>query len=129
MRSLNVPRRPVVILLCIAVAALHLFTGPAYSGPARSFVTGYLVDLLLPFSSVLLLGVDPRVDRLLRSPVIRAFLVFLLGAFVELAQSFGVPLFGRTFDPLDLVMYAIGVTAAVGFEYLFFAPHAHCTGA
>lgn len=129
MRSLNVPRKPVVIFLCIAVAALHLFTGPSYSGPARPFVTGYLIDLMLPFSSVLLLGVDPGVDRLLRSPVIRAFLVFLLGASVELAQFLGVPLFGRTFDPLDLVMYAVGVVAAVAFEHLVFSPRDRRTGA
>lgn len=122
MRSLDLPRKPVVVLLCIAVAALHLLTGPTYSGPARSFVTGYLIDLLLPFSSVMLLGVDPRIDHLLRSPVIRAFLVFLLGAIVELAQFLGIPLFGRTFDPLDIVMYAMGVTAAVGFEHLAFSP-------
>jgi hypothetical protein len=129
MRSLNIQRKPVVVVLCIAVAALHLFTGPTYSGPARLFVMGYLIDLSLPFSLVLLLGVDPGVDRLLLSPVIRAFLVFLLGATVELAQFLGVPLFGRTFDPLDLAMYAVGVVAAVAFEHWVFSPHALRTGA
>lgn len=123
MKSFNIPRKPIVTLICIVVAALHFFTGPTYSGPARFFVTGYLIDLLLPFSSVLLLGVDPRVKDLLRSPVHRAFLVLLLGAFVELAQFLGFHLFGRTFDPLDLAMYAVGVAAAVGFERIVFLQH------
>lgn len=64
-----------------------------------------------------------------RKPVvIRASLVFLLAAFVELAQFFAVPLFGSTFDPLDLVMYAMGVTTAVGFEHLVFSPHPNHPG-
>lgn len=129
MSSLDSRRKHIVVLLCVAVAALHRLTGPTYDGPARSFVTGYLVDLVLPFSVVLLLGVDPRVDRFLRSPVTRAFIVFSFGVFVELAQYSGLHLFGSTFDPLDLVMYAMGVTAAVGFEHLVFSPHAHRTGA
>ena len=57
MASLNLPRKPVVVAICIAVAALHLVTGPHYAGPFRAFVTGYLIDLVLPFSLVLLLGV------------------------------------------------------------------------
>jgi len=38
--------------------------------------------------------------------------VFAVGAVVEIAQFFGVPIFGRTFDPLDFVMYGLGVILA-----------------
>ncbi|MCU0650427.1 MAG: hypothetical protein MUF00_20745 [Gemmatimonadaceae bacterium] len=58
MASLNLPRKPVVVAICLAVAAL---------------------------------------------------------------QYLGVPLFGRTFDPLDLVMYATGAIAALAFERVAFA--------
>lgn len=122
MAPLNLPRKPVIVAICVSVAALHLVTGPRYSGPLRPFVTGYLIDLLLPFSLVLLLGVGLARVPILRSSVSRACLVFCIGAIVELSQYFDVPLFGHTFDPFDLLAYAIGATAAVGFEKLAFSP-------
>jgi pimeloyl-ACP methyl ester carboxylesterase len=66
MPSLNPPRKPVAVAICLAVGALHLFAGPHYRGPLRAFVAGYLIDLVLPFSLVLLLGVG-----LDRSPSLR----------------------------------------------------------
>jgi hypothetical protein len=121
MASLNLPRKPVVVAICLAVAALHLFTGPDYRGPLRPFVTGYLIDLVLPFSLVLLLGVGLDRSPTLRPPAVRAMAVVLFGAAVEVLQYLGVPLFGRTFDPLDLVMYATGAIAALAFERVAFA--------
>jgi hypothetical protein len=123
MRSLRLPRKPVVVAICLAVGALHLFTGPHYRGPLRAFVTGYLIDLALPFSLVLLLGVGLERSPALRPPAMRATAVFLFGAAVEPLQSLGVPFFGRTFDPLDLLMYATGAIAALAFERLAFVPH------
>jgi len=122
MASLNLPRKPVIVAICVSVAALHLVTGPRYNGPLRPFVTGYLIDLLLPFSLVLLLWLGLARVPVLRSSVSRACLVFCIGAVVELSQYLDVPVFGRTFDPLDLLMYAIGATAAVGFEKIAFPP-------
>ena len=122
MTSLAVPRKPVVVVICVTVAALHLVTGPHYAGPLRTFVTGYLIDLALPFSLVLLLGVGLASVPVLRRPLTRAGIVFCIGAVVEGSQYFGIPLFGRTFDPIDLLMYAAGATAALGFERLAFTP-------
>lgn len=118
MRAL--PRKPVVVAICLTVAALHLVTGPEYAGPFRPFVTGYLMDLALPFAMVLLLGVGLEASPALRRPAVRATMMLLFGAGVELLQHFGVPLFGRTGDPLDVAMYAIGAFAAIGFERLAF---------
>ena len=123
MPSLNLPRKPVVVAICLAVGALHLITGPHYRGPLRAFVTGYLIDLVLPFSLVLLLGVGLDRSPTLRLPAVRAMAVFLLGGAVELLQYLGLPLFGRTFDPLDLLMYATGAIAALAFERLAFPPN------
>ena len=122
MVSLNLPRKPVVVAICVAVAALHLVTGPHYSGPFRAFVTGYLIDLALPFSLVLLLGVGLVSVPVLCQPLARAGIVFCIGAVVEGSQYLGIPLFGRTFDPVDLLMYAAGAAAALGFERLAFSP-------
>jgi hypothetical protein len=108
--------------ICLAAAAMHLVTGPDYRGPWRAFVTGYLIDLVLPFSLVLLLGVGVEHSPTLRRPVLRASAVFLFGVAVEFLQYRGFAVFGRTFDPLDLAMYATGAIVALGFERVAFAP-------
>jgi len=94
--------------------ALHLVTGPAYSGPWPSFVRGYLIDIVLPFAMFLVLGT-------IRWPVVgsqwfRAAALFAFGATVELLQFLGHPVLGRTADMLDLVAYAAGILAGVVFE-------------
>jgi hypothetical protein len=129
MVSLNLPRKPVVVAICLVAAALHLVTGPDYAGPFRAFVTGYLIDLVLPFSLVLLLGVGLASVPVLGQPLARAGLVIGIGVIVEGSQYLGIPLFGRTFDPLDLLMYVAGAAAAVGFERLAFPAHSppHCS--
>ena len=118
----TLPRKPVVVAICLAAAALHLVTGPDYAGPFRVFVTGYLIDLVLPFSLVLLLGVGLASVPFLGQPLARAGLVIGIGVIVEGSQYLGIPLFGRTFDSLDLLMYVAGAAAAVGFERLAFSP-------
>jgi len=50
--------------------------------------------------------------RSLWSPIIKGGLVFGIASLMEITQLFGVPILGRTFDPLDFIMYAIGVTLA-----------------
>jgi hypothetical protein len=120
MPSLKLPRKPVVVAICLAVAALHLITGTHDRGPFSAFVSGYLIDLALPFAFVLLLGIGLRGSPTLRLPAVRAAAVFLLSAAVEFCQYLGIPLFGRTFDPVDLLMYAAGAMAAVAFERLVF---------
>jgi hypothetical protein len=97
----------VVVCLVVPVALLHFLTGSAYRGPWPEFVNGYLLDILVPFAYYLLL-VLPETP-LLRPWPVKALLVFGVGASVEIAQFFGAPILGQTFDPLDFVMYGLGV--------------------
>jgi len=101
----------VVVGICLVIGLLHLVTGPTYRGPFPGFVRGYLIDIVLPFAMYLLLGVSWRV--LADSPLARGLMVLAVGGTVEALQYLGVPIFGATFDPLDLVMYAIGVAGGV----------------
>lgn len=101
---------------------LHFIAGPEYTGPLRAFVTGYLIDLILPFALVLLLGLGFERRPALATPLVRGLLVFLFGVAVEAFQYFGIHLFGRTADPLDVLMYALGVALALLFERLCFEP-------
>ena len=100
----------VIVSVNVAIALLHFVTGSKYTGPYPAFVNGYLLNILVPFGLYLLLCLSEV--SLLRSWIVKSILVFGAACFVEIAQFFGVPLLGRTFDPLDFVMYGLGVMLA-----------------
>ena len=112
MRTARGTSRKTVVVVCLVVpiALLHFFTGSAYGGPWPEFVNGYLLDILVPFAFYLLLILPET--TLLRSWPVKALLVFLAGAAVEIAQFSGAPILGQTFDPLDFLMYGAGVLLA-----------------
>ena len=62
----------------------------------------------------LVLGIAEQ--SILRSSIARGVFVFAIGAGTETLQYFGIPIFGRTFDVLDYVMFAVGIGCAVVFE-------------
>jgi hypothetical protein len=78
------------------------------------FVNGYMIDILLPFAMYLVLGVADQ--KVLCTRVTRDLAVFGIGAITETLQYFGVAIFGRTFDPLDYLMFGIGIVLAALFE-------------
>ena len=106
-----------IVAVSLLIGGLHFVLGPGYEGWFRPFVTGYLMDLLLPMDVYLLSQVALRKHyRLSRSRWYGALGTFAMGIAVELLQFKGVPLFGRTFDPLDLLMYALGVGLGLGID-------------
>ena len=104
-------KRVLVVCIVVPIALLHFFTGSAYHGPWPQLVNGYLMDVLVPLAFYLLLCL-PEIPQLQPWPV-KALLVFGAAASVEVAQFLGVPVLGQTFDPLDFVMYGLGVALAV----------------
>ena len=64
----------------------------------------------------LLLGIQDF--KVFRGRAIRLVLVFSVAFVSETLQYFGVPLFGKTFDPLDYLMFAAGIGGAFVFECL-----------
>jgi hypothetical protein len=98
-------------LFAVAAGLLHVFFTSNYRGPLRPFITGYLIDILLPAALFLVLGLCPY--PLLKRAATRAVLVFGVGAFAETLQGFGFHFAGSTFDPLDYAAYAGGV--GIGF--------------
>jgi hypothetical protein len=113
-------RRKSVVVVCIVVpiALLHFFTGSAYNGPLPEFVNGYLLDILIPLAFYLLLCL-PDTPQLRPWPV-KAILVLGAASSVEIAQFFGLPILGRTFDPLDFPAYGLGVALAVLLDIVAF---------
>jgi hypothetical protein len=103
-------KKVVIVSVVIPIALLHFFTGSNYRGPYPGFVNGYLLDILVPFAFYFLLCLSEFYP--LRLWIVKSSLVFGVGSAVEIAQFCGVPIFGRTFDPVDFTMYGIGVLLA-----------------
>ena len=110
----RIRKRVVVVSVMIPITLLHFLTGSNYKGPYPHFVNGYLLDILVPFGFYILLCLP------LRNWIIKGGLVFGAASLVEITQLFGAPIFGRTFDPLDFIMYAIGVTLAAVLDTMVF---------
>ena len=106
--------RATVGIIIVLVGVIHVGVGPRYHGPFRMFVTGYLIDILLPVA--LYLGLGLFRSAFLRKAWLRAALVFGAGAMAETSQGLGIPLAGKTFDPLDYVAYAAGVAFGLALE-------------
>ena len=111
-------KRAVIVAIALFVGALHFLTGEQYQGPFPIFVNGYLIDILLPMMLFILMSLIP--NKILRSPLFRACAIFGFGCFVEASQYFGRPLFGSTFDPLDLLAYAGGVLLGIFLDLVLF---------
>lgn len=111
-------RKWVTVVISLMVGALHFVTGEDYQGPFPLFVNGYMIDILLPMTLVLLMGLIE--NRIICSALFRAGAVFGFGCFVEASQYFGRPFFGSTFDPLDILAYAGGVMLGLLLDLVIF---------
>jgi hypothetical protein len=107
-----------IVSINISIALLHMVTGAHYQGPLPLFVNGYMLDILLPFGFYFLLCLVSL--RVLRSWQVKGLAIFAAATAVELAQSAGIPIFGSTFDPLDIAMYGLGVILAIICDQLLF---------
>jgi hypothetical protein len=113
-----VRKKVVIISIVIPIALIHFFTGSNYRGPYPGFVNSYLLNIPVPFAFYFLLCLNEL--SLLRSWIVKSILVFGAGSSVEVAQFFGAPILGRTFDPVDFVMYGIGVIIAATLDTTLF---------
>ena len=91
----------------------------AYRGPGRVIVRGHVGDVAATMLVYALAGMTLRA-----SIAVRALVTFAIALAIELGQTVwqadsmaGELLIGSTFDPWDLVAYAIGVAIAVGWDH------------
>ncbi|HEY5926403.1 MAG TPA: DUF2809 domain-containing protein [Kofleriaceae bacterium] len=112
------------VWLAVAAVAIGLAV-LAYRGPGRVIVRGHVGDVAAA------MFVYAMVAALLRRRGGRAAATLTIAAAIELGQiawhtesMAGQLLIGSTFDPWDLVAYAIGVAIAVGWDVITTKPEA-----
>lgn len=112
-------KKLIITGIALATGAIHFITGENYQGPFPAFVNGYLIDILLPMTLYLLLSLLE--NKLIQSSFFRSCAVFGFGCAVETSQYFGYPIFGSTFDPLDILAYAGGILLGLSLEQILFS--------
>lgn len=109
----------VVVGISLIIGFLHFLIGPNYNGFFKEFISGYLIDLLLPMDLYLLLQITLRKNfSITICRIIGVLLPFLFGLTVEILQLYNIRFFGRTYDPLDILMYGIGVITGLLIDLL-----------
>ena len=107
-----------IVGISLFVALMHFIIGPDYSGICKHFVRGYLIDLILPMNLYLLLQISLRKKiSIVKSRVIGAMFTFSFGVIVEILQLLKIKFLGSTYDPLDIVMYGIGIMIGLLVDY------------
>jgi hypothetical protein len=109
---------PIAVMLFIA--AIHIFRiGTYFSGKLFILYYSFFSDIVIPIGIYFLLCMDAVFIPRLKNWKTKAAVVFVIAAATEIAQAFGIPLLGNTFDPLDFVMFGVGIFIAVGLDKLF----------
>jgi hypothetical protein len=114
-------RKLLAISINLLIALLHII-GPLRqeSGTWHDLYYSYFSDLTLPFGYYFLLGLAESNIQFLKSWWVKAGLLFLGTLSAELLQLAGVYALGTVFDPVDIVMYASGISLAVLLERILF---------
>lgn len=100
----------IIVAISLFVGLLHFLIGPDYQGIFKHFMRGYLIDILLPFNLYLLLQISLRKKiTVTKSRIIGAVFTLSFGIIVEILQLNKIEFLGSTYDPLDILMYGIGV--------------------
>jgi hypothetical protein len=111
----TVGRKTVVaVSIMVLIALVHWFrVGTYLPGSLFTLYYSFFGDVIIPFGMYFLLWMNDVHVPFLRDWRVKAMLVFGAACSTEVLQAFGVPLLGRTFDPLDFVMFGVGVMLAV----------------
>ena len=108
------------VAVLLVVAAIHIFRLGSYlSGGAYNWYYSYFSDIVVPIGFYFLLCINDLTIPPLRPWWVKALLIFGAASGAEIAQGFGVPILGATFDPVDFLMFAIGTGLAVGLDAVF----------
>ena len=106
-------RTVVVIAIMLVIALVHAFRIGSYlEGSLFTLYYSYFSDVAIPFGLYFLLCLNEGLGRWLKDWRFKSLLVFAVTSLTEVMQAFGLPILGRTFDPLDFLMFSIGVLLA-----------------
>jgi hypothetical protein len=110
-----------VLAIQFSIAAIFILGVGKTNQSIRRLYHSYFADIALPFAFYFLLSLSEHRHAFLKQWWVKTLAVFALCATSETLQFFGVFALARVFDPLDYVMYGIGVFLAASVDRIVFA--------
>jgi len=102
-----------IVVVTLLIVACFIVIGTEWAGETvHRLFHSYFADIALPFGFYFLLVLVEDKYKPVKRWYIKAAAVFFLCSLSETLQYFGVYALARVFDPLDYVMYALGVVLA-----------------
>ena len=103
------------------IALIHIFRVGSYlHGDLYLLYYSYVSDLIIPFGVYFLLCINELTIKILQKWYVKAAFIIGITTLAEILQFLGVYALGITFDPIDILMYVLGVGVAVIFDRLLF---------
>jgi hypothetical protein len=113
-------KKTIVVITLLIIASIFVIGADWASETAHQFFHSYFADIAIPFGFYLLLVLLEERNKIIKKWYIKAGVVFVLCTLSETLQYFGVYALARVFDPLDYVMYALGVVLAAFVDRIIF---------
>jgi hypothetical protein len=101
-----------VVFVQLVIAFFFVIGARWASRPVYIFYQSYFADIAIPLGFYFLLAIKGDESKYLNVWWKRVLAVFALTATSETLQYFGVFALARVFDPMDYLMYIIGVLLA-----------------
>jgi hypothetical protein len=113
-------KKLVVVIIMLLIAAVFVIGADGAGPTVRLFFKSYFADIAIPFGYYFLLVLVEDQIRPLQKWFVKAIAIFALCSLSETLQYFGIYALASVFDPLDFVMYAIGVALAAFVDRIIF---------
>jgi hypothetical protein len=111
----------VIIIIITIIALIHIFRAGQYlNGDLYKYYYSYASDIMIPFAFYFLLCLEEPYIKFFQKWYNKAILVFLGASIIEVLQCYGIYIVGETYDILDILMFAIGVSISVFLDKLLF---------
>jgi hypothetical protein len=109
------------VVITLLIVSIFFIIGADWAGEAaHQLFHSYFADIAIPFGYYLLLVLLEDKHRSIKKWYIKAGVVLLLCALSETLQYFGIYALATVFDPLDYLMYALGVVLAAFIDRIIF---------
>lgn len=105
-------RVKLVVSIELAIALFFILSAGRASRSFYILYQSYFADIFLPFGFYFLLSLKGGKSNYLDTWWKRALAIFTLCATSEVLQYFGLFALARVFDPIDFVMYGVGILFA-----------------
>lgn len=110
----NKTKRVVLVVGLQLVIATFFISGAERASPSLYVLyQSYFADIFLPFGFYFLLFLVQFQHSIFEKWWVKGLSVFILCATSEILQYFGIFALARIFDPIDFIMYGVGVGLAV----------------